>query len=164
MRDLFLQAFADRWNHVNAMTMEFANSVPDQSWDASPLVGFAPFSKQLRHVVCVRGVHNAGLKTGRVEFDRKHDFYDGALTRRALVSALNKAHTDLVAQLADLPADLFEPSIDFLGNRVSHAQFLYGYVQHEAIHHGQWSLYAASGGYETPAIWRLQWGLSAGAA
>jgi hypothetical protein len=164
MRDSFLQAFADRWHHVNTMTVEFAKSVPNHTWDSSPLSGFAPFSKQLRHVVCVRGVYNEGLKTGRVEFDRKHDFYDGTLTRTALIAALEATHTDLMAQLPDLPPDVFEPSIDFFGNRVSQAQYLYGYVQHEAIHHGQWSIYAASGGYETPEIWRLQWGLSAGSA
>jgi len=163
MRNPLLQTFSERWHHVNAMTVEFAKSVPDHAWDASPLSGFAPFSKQLRHVVCVRGVYNEGLETGRVEFDRKHDFYAGDLSRRALVEALNTTHSDLVSQLADLRIDLFEPSLDFFGNRVTPAQYLYGYIQHEAIHHGQWSLYAASGGYETPALWRLQWGLSKGA-
>lgn len=27
------------------------------------------------------------------------------------------------------------------------------------IHHGQWSLYAAFGGFETPPSWKLNWGL-----
>lgn len=164
MRDAFLQAFADRWHHVNAMTVEFATCVPDHSWDSSPLSGFAPFSKQLRHVVCVRGVYNEGLEVKRVRFDRKHEFYQGALERTALIEALEETNGELIAKLPALPPDLFESSIDFLGSRVSHAQYLYGYIQHEAMHHGQWSLYAASGGYETPEIWRLQWGLGGGSA
>jgi hypothetical protein len=164
VRDSFLGTFAERWNHINAMTTEFSLQVPDGSWNASPLAGFAPFSKQVRHVVCVRGVYNEGLRTGRINFDRKHEFYHGALTRSALVLALGKTHAELVAELPGLPEDLFAPSIDFFGSRVSYAQYLYGYVQHEAIHHGQWSIYAASGGYETPSLWRLQWGLGAGAA
>jgi len=162
MRDAFLRTFADRWNHIDTMTKEFVKGVPDHAWDASPLPGFAPFCKQLRHVVCVRGVYNAGLANGRVEFDRKHEFYAGPLTREALTEALETAHTDLLARLSALPEDAFEPSIDFFGNRVSPAQFLYGYVQHEAIHHGQWSLYAAAAGYQTPALWRIQWGLGEG--
>lgn len=164
MRDEFLRAFAERWKHINAMTTEFATSVPDDAWNASPLQGFAPFSKQLRHVVCVRGVYNEGLETRRVDFARKHEFYDGALTRSALVEALNKRNAQLVDRLTDLPQDLFRPCIEFFGNNTSYAQYLYGYVQHESIHHGQWSLYAASAGYETPPLWRLQWGLGAGAA
>jgi uncharacterized damage-inducible protein DinB len=164
LRDEFLKAFSQRWAHINAMTTEFANAVPDDSWDASPLEGFAPFSKQLRHVVCVRGVYNDGLRTRRVDFTRKHEFYKGALTRSALVAALAAQHSELLSRLADLPADPYRPQIDFFGNEVSYAQYLYGYVQHEAIHHGQWSIYAASGGYDPPVTWRNQWGLEAGAA
>jgi hypothetical protein len=51
--------------------------------------------------------------------------------------------------------------IDFFGSQISDVDYLYGYVQHEAIHHGQWSLYAAQGGHATPDLWRLQWGLGA---
>jgi hypothetical protein len=35
-------------------------------------------------------------------------------------------------------------------------------VQHEAIHHRQWSFYAAQGGFAVPDLWRVQWGLEAG--
>jgi uncharacterized damage-inducible protein DinB len=159
----FMREFTDRWKHVNAMTIEFVGVVPDEAWDASPLEGFAPFSKQLRHVVCVRGVYNEGLRTGSVDFRRKHEYHEGLLTRASLVEALDCKHAELLALLSDLPEDLFRPQVDFYGSLVSTAQYLYGYIQHEAIHHGQWSLYAAAAGYETPALWRLQWGLAAGA-
>jgi hypothetical protein len=32
-------------------------------------------------------------------------------------------------------------------------------VQHEAIHHGQWSVYASLAGFDTPVSWRTSWGL-----
>jgi hypothetical protein len=32
-------------------------------------------------------------------------------------------------------------------------------IQHEAIHHGQWSVYASLAGFETPLSWRNEWGL-----
>lgn len=161
MSQEFLKTFVERWNHINAMTIEFANVVPDAAWDASPLAGFAPFSKQLRHVVCVRGVYNEGLRAGRVDFTRKHEFYDGPLTRSALVAGLAARHAELMSRLSDLPADPYRARIDFFGNQVSCAQYLYGYVQHESIHHGQWSVYAASAGYSPPPTWRIQWGLEA---
>lgn len=164
MRDEFLGAFSERWKHVDAMTTEFASAVPAEAWNASPLDGFAPFAKQLRHVVCVRGVYNEGLRTRRLDFGRKHEFYDGELAQGALVAALRERSAELSLRLAELPDDPFRPCIDLFGTVVSWAQYLYGYVQHEAIHHGQWSLYAASAGYPTPAIWRLQWGLEAGAS
>lgn len=164
MRDDFLTTFSERWNHINAMTTEFACVVPDESWEDSPLEGFAPFSKQLRHVVCVRGVYNEGLRAGRVDFARKHEFYTGALTRSALLAALEARHSELMSRLSDIPDDPYRSHIGFFGNDVSYAQYLYGYVQHEAIHHGQWSIYAASAGYDPPPTWRVQWGLEAGAA
>jgi hypothetical protein len=51
--------------------------------------GLAPFCKQLRHVVCVRGVYNAALATGKVVWTRKHDHSVGPLTRKALLAALD---------------------------------------------------------------------------
>lgn len=32
-------------------------------------------------------------------------------------------------------------------------------IQHEAIHHGEWSVYASLAGFETPRLWKVNWGL-----
>ena len=63
---------------LHRLTVDFARAVPDDKWDFTPDppgksgrtpaphrigVGFAPFCKQLRHVVCVRGVYNAALES-----------------------------------------------------------------------------------------------------
>jgi hypothetical protein len=37
--------------------------------------------------------------------------------------------------------------------------FTWEFVQHEAIHHGQWSIYASLAGFDTPLSWRASWGL-----
>lgn len=161
MREPILESFKRRWEHMQAMTSSFVDAVPDAHWDATPHPGFAPFSKQLRHMVCVRGVYNEALHTRRVSFGSKHTFYGGGLTRPELKHALEQKHTELLALLAKVPSDLERPQIDFFGKQVSYVDYLYSYVQHEAIHHGQWSLYAALAGYETPTLWRVQWGLGA---
>jgi hypothetical protein len=74
--------------------------------------GFAPFCKQLRHVVCVRGVYNAALATRKVDWARKHEHYAGPLTREALLAALNDKQRHLLANLEALDIDA---SIDWNG-------------------------------------------------
>jgi hypothetical protein len=158
--DDIAEAFRKRWQHVHEMTAAFATGVSDAHWERSPHPGFAPFNKQLRHVVCVRGVYNEGLRNGRVDFSRKHEHYTGGLTRDELMAGLdaqNVALTQLLDRLEDLP-----PAVDVFGRQESRAEYLYVYVQHEAIHHGQWSFYAAQGGFAVPDLWRVQWGLEAG--
>src|SRR4030095_17224204 len=99
---------------LHGLTADFVRAVPEDKWDFTPDPpgksgrapaphrigdGFAPFCKQLRHVVCVRGVYNAALATRRVASTRSHDHYAGPLTRRALVAALDGTQRQLLATL-----------------------------------------------------------------
>jgi hypothetical protein len=158
------------WLH--RMTVDFVEAVPEQRWEFTPDPpgqlgrvpdplrvggdGFAPFSKQVRHLVCVRGVYNTALVTKRVEWSRKHDHYTGPLTREALLVALDTKQRELADALATVDV---AAQIDWGGTEFSFPDFTWEYVQHEAIHHGQWSLYASLGGFETPLSWRRSWGL-----
>ena len=96
------------------LTVDFVRTVPEDKWDFTPDPpgrsglppapqrigdGFAPFCKQLRHVVCVRGVYNAALATRKVDWARKHEHYAGPLTREALLAALNDKQRHLLANL-----------------------------------------------------------------
>ena len=152
------------------MTLEFAAAVPDAHWAFSPDLrpagapvapmrhgaGFAPFCKQLRHVVCVRGVYTDAMLKGRADFGSKHAHYTGTLDRTPLAAALEASSMALLAALEDVDP---EARIDFFGNTFSLTDFSYTVVQHEALHHGQWSLYASLAGFETPHLWRREWGL-----
>lgn len=163
--------FAYHSKVLYVMTVDFARSVPDDTWDFTPVPagtsgrapapyrlgdGFAPFSKQLRHVVCVRGVYNDALATGKVDWTRKHEHYTGPLSREALLDALEDQQQQLLSCLADVDLDA---SIDWDGFPFSFAMFTGEFVQHEAIHHGQWSVYASLAGFDTPLSWRQSWGL-----
>ena len=154
-----------------SLTTDFVRAVPDDKWDFSPDppgqsgrapaphrlgAGLAPFCKQLRHVVCVRGVYNAALATGKVDWTRKHEHCVGPLTREALLAALDDKQRDLLATLETV--DLDAP-IDWDGTPFTFALFTWEFVQHEAIHHGQWSIYASLAGFDTPHSWRTSWGL-----
>jgi hypothetical protein len=156
---------------LHGLTVDFVRAVPDDKWDFTPDPpgkpgrapatqrigdGFAPFCKQLRHVVCVRGVYNAALATRKVDWSRKHDHYVGPLTRPALVTALDEKQRQLLATLETVDVDAL---IDWDGVAFGFALFTWEFVQHEAIHHGQWSLYASLAGFDTPLSWRTSWGL-----
>src|SRR5262245_48899249 len=101
-------------NVIHGLTADFVRAVPEDKWDFTPDPpgnpgrapaphrigdGFAPFCKQLRHVVCVRGVYNAALAIRRVEWTRKHEHYVGPLTREPLLAALGEKQRQLLATL-----------------------------------------------------------------
>lgn len=163
--------FAQHSRVLTAMTAEFARAVPAERWhftpapataprpptdDGRPSIRLGPYSKQLRHVVCVRGVYNDALANGRVDWARSHQHYTGPLEREPLLDALAQQQDRLVELLATIDPDL---AIDWDGFPYSLDLFAGEFVQHESIHHGQWSVYAAVGGFDTPASWHETWGL-----
>jgi hypothetical protein len=142
---------------LHRLTTDFVHAVPEEKWDFTPAPQrFAPFCKQLRHVICARGVYNAALSAGKVDWIRRHEHYSGPLTREALLAALNEKQEQL---LAILPTIDINATIDWNGTPFTFAIFTWEFVQHEAIHHGQWSIYASLAGFDTPASWRSSWGL-----
>jgi uncharacterized damage-inducible protein DinB len=155
-----IESFRKNWEWVHRMTVDFVNVVPDDRWEFSPGDGFGPFCKQLRHVVRVRGVYNEAMLTKRADFDRSREHYAGALTREALVVALDDKQREFLAALetVDIEAPIYfgtgagAPAFTF-------ENFTYEVVQHESIHHGQWSVYAAVGGFATPKSWQTGWKL-----
>ena len=161
--------FRNYFEWLHRMTVDFVDAVPDDKWDFSPDPpgkpgrapipfrtgdGFGPFCKQLRHVVCVRGLYNDAMVTKKMDFERSHDHYSGPLTREALLQALSDKRRDFLANL-----ETFDPAstIDFGGTPFTFDSFACEMVQHEAIHHGQWTVYASLGGFETPLSWRKSW-------
>jgi hypothetical protein len=99
---------------LHGLTADFVRAVPEDKWDFTPDPpaksgrapaphrigdGFAPFCRQVRHVVCVRGVYNAALATRKVDWARKHEHYVGPLTREALLDALDHKQRHLLATL-----------------------------------------------------------------
>lgn len=163
--------FARYSSMLHRLTTDFVRAVPEDKWDFTPdLAGqsghapaprcmghrLAPFCKQLRHVVCVRGVYNAALAARKVNWERKHDHYTGPLTRDALLAALDDKQRQLLATLKTIDIDAL---IDWGGTPFTFALFTWEFVQHEAIHHGQWSTYASLAGFVTPLSWRTTWGL-----
>ncbi len=75
----------------------------------------------------------------------------GPLTREALLVGLEQKHRELLAILETADTDT---PIDRDGTPFTFAQFTWEFVQPEAIHQGQWSIYAWLAGFDTPLSWR----------
>jgi hypothetical protein len=74
----------------------------------------------------------------------------------ALLAALDEQQRRLLETLGTVAIDV---TIDWDGSPFTFAMFTWEFVQHEAIHHGQWSIYASLAGFDTPLSWRASWGL-----
>lgn len=143
---------------VQRMTVDFVYAVPDEHWNFTPSAErLGPFSRQLRHVVRTRGVYNAALATGAVDWSRSHEHYVGPLARDVLLAALEEQQRELLRLLDE--ADTETITLDWGGTPFTFADFTWEFVQHEAIHHGQWSVYAAVAGFKTPDSWQQAWKL-----
>jgi hypothetical protein len=157
MSDQRIDHFKQNWEWVHRMTLDFVDAVPDDKWDFTPSPPrFGPFCKQLRHVIRVRGVYNAAMITKKADFSTSARYYGGPLTRDALRPALLDSHQQFLTTLDTLDVEV---PIYFGQTPFAFDNFMCEVIQHEAIHHGQWSVYAALGGFETPPSWRAGWKL-----
>jgi hypothetical protein len=138
-----LAAFREAWHDVRRLTYEFVETLPAERWSHSSHPSYAPLCKQVR-----------------AEFARKHEHYRGSLAPAELVAGLRAKDAELdgiLGRLGEDGAAGFE--IDFFGRKRSFARYAAIMVQHEAIHHGEWGVYAALGGFATPPGWKLNWGI-----
>jgi uncharacterized damage-inducible protein DinB len=152
-----LDSFVRNWQWVHRMTLDFVQAVPDERWEFTPDERqFGSFARQLRHVVRGRGVYNEALRTKAADWSKSGDYYSGPLTRTALLEALTDKQNEFLEILPDV--DVSVP-ISYGKAQFTLDNFLYEMVQHESIHHGQWSVYAALGGFATPTSWQTGWKL-----
>ncbi|HZP57434.1 MAG TPA: DinB family protein [Dehalococcoidia bacterium] len=150
--------FERHWAHITEMVTQFVDAVPDEHWMFSPHPRFAPFAMQLRHIVRVRRVYADGIRNRRVDMARKRAHYAGDLSRAALSRALTETDGEILEAVLDAAEDP-GAQVDFINRAFPLFEFTYVIVQHDAIHLGEWSLYATLAGFETPLAWRLGWGL-----
>jgi hypothetical protein len=150
--------FLDQWRFAHQMTLAFVNTIPDAHWEFSPHDRYAPFCKQLRHLIGVRGVYRDAICSGSTDFSRKHEYYTGDLTRATLRAALVTEQEEFLSLIASPACEDASRPIAFFDSQFSLEQYTYIVIHHEGIHQGQWALYAALAGFDTPQIWG-QWGL-----
>jgi hypothetical protein len=137
--------------------MDLESFIKNDRWDFTPDAGrFGSYSRQLRHVVRGRGVYNAAMRTKQADWSASGEHYGGPLTREALLTSLEEKQVEFLAMLQTVDVDV---PIYYGDAAFTFDNFLCEMIQHESIHHGQWSVYAALGNFETPRSWQTGWKL-----
>ena len=158
-----VEAFKEHWDHIHEMTVEFAAALPDAAWRSHLMRASRPSPSSFgMSSVCAASTTTAS-RQGEQTFHVSMSTTPSDLTREALAAGLEEQRRELAAILED--ADRLEApafAVDLMGAELGFAAFTYVMVQHEAIHHGEWSLYAAQSGFPVPSLWTVQWGLGPG--
>ena len=155
-----LKQFELSWTFIRAMTIDFIKSVPDEYWMTSPHPDYSSFAKQARHMVWISGLYNDALKNKKINLENKKNCFNGELDRIKIINNLNKQDLILknfLQNISHQEADSYE--MDFFGTKIGLYEFLNNMIQHESIHHGIWTFYAKSSGYQTPKTWQSNWKL-----
>lgn len=154
-----IEDFRKTWAFVRSMTRSYIEAVPVEKWHFTPAPAYGPLCKQFRHMVWVSGLYNAALVDRVLDMAKKKASYGGSLERADLLAGLAAKDAELDGILTRLAAEPDGMRIDFFGTSMALGEFLHVLLEHEANHHGLWSLYANLGGFATPASWRENWGL-----
>lgn len=146
-QELIKSAVAE-WKYTSGETLKRIEAIPEDKWNFSPHPEFGPFSKQVRHVICCRGVFSEAFLNGKLDFSKKHSFYAGSLERAELLKALHESTAKVSEILTALStADLSKYGVDYYGDTLGFVEHFSALVCHEAYHRGEWAVYAANGGF-----------------
>ena len=155
-----IDEFLGSWKFLRKMTYDFIKGVPEDKWEYSPHPDYSPLCKQFRHMVWVSGLYNAAIRDRKIDFGKKKSSYSGGLGRNEVVSALEQKDLELTSILNKLRSkDLGDFGIDFFGSIMRLNEYLHVLIQHEAMHHGHWALYAKLGSFSVPKGWKENWEL-----
>lgn len=88
----------------------------------------------------------------------KKKSYAGSTERTDLIRAIKDRDTKLTELLNNDKYIASDYRVDFFGTPMTFSEFTHVLIQHESVHHGMWSVYAALAGFEAPKSWRDDWG------
>jgi hypothetical protein len=151
--------FLLRWQHVRGMTREFLEHASDELLDFVPAPGFVPVRLQAAHLAEVQGAYQEMFSTGTVDFSHKAQYTPDGTSRHEILAALEHRDADLAAHIDALRPRTSSWTVEWFGNRIGVAGFGAVFIQHEALHHGQWAVHAHLSGAPVPIGWLLNWGL-----
>ena len=141
------------------MTNEFLRAASDECLDYRPQSDFMTVREQAAHLCEVQGAYQLAFSGEPVDFARKGEFAPPSLERDAIIDTLAELDRRLIELLDTFRDDPDAFRLDWFGSRLGIPGFTGVFIQHEALHHGQWAAYAALGGYPRPIGWLMNWGL-----
>jgi uncharacterized damage-inducible protein DinB len=151
--------FIQRWRHVRGMTVDFVREASADCLDFRPGPSFSTIREQAAHLSEVQGIYQLALVGDHADWARKPEFSPTSYDPGAIIDALERRDRELDRLLESLAPSADAHRIDWYGRELTISAFGSVFIQHEAIHHGQWATHAALGGHPTPASWQMNWGL-----
>jgi hypothetical protein len=139
-----IQGSITEWKYISGNTLQAAEAFPDDLWGFSPGPNYGTFAKQVRHVIGGRGVFADGFTTRDVDFGKKHSFYQGPLSKDALMAALHQSRESMCVVLASMEnQNLSEFKSNYYGETMTFIEHFSAMTCHEALHRGMWSFYSS---------------------
>lgn len=115
--------------------------------------------EQAVHLVEVQGTYQFAFTNEPTDFSRKPEFTPTGTDSASIVRALGAQDEILRGHLERLRNQPDAFTIDWYGTKLGISGFVAVFIQHEALHHGQWAAHCALGGFPTPTGWIMNWGL-----
>ena len=143
------------------MTIEFLEHASDECLDFRPTEMFMTIREQAVHLVEVQGTYQFAFTNEPTDFSRKPEFTPAQTDVVSLVGALGSQDEILRGHLERLRDDPDAFRLDWYGTELGICGFGVVFIQHEALHHGQWACHCTLGGFPTPTDWIMNWGLFA---
>jgi hypothetical protein len=156
-----IEEFERSYSFARQMTHDFIKAVPDDKWDFTPNLKYAPLCKQFRHMIWVTGLYRETMMTGNMKTcASKKSHYAGSLERNEILAGLTKQDELLLQALEHFKRRGIEDyQIQALGMTMGFTEFSHILLHHESNHHGMWSMYAAQADFPTPKSWKESWGM-----
>jgi len=155
---IIVEEFKRSWSFIRGMTYEFIDVVPSEKWFFTISDKHSPLCKQFRHMVWISSLYNDALKNRKINISKKKTFYDGSLDKSDIVTALKQKDIEFESLLSELKSENLDTfMMEFFGSKIGFTEFCDVMIQHESIHQGLWSAYAALAGFETPINWKRSW-------
>jgi uncharacterized damage-inducible protein DinB len=154
-----IEQFEKSWFYNRQITMDFFEAVPAEKWDYSHHPKYATLAKQFSHMVRVYGVYIDGFLNQSVDFSKKPEHYSGPLLKdpiREAFKTMDARYKDTFEVLKQRGISDFR--LSFFGVNMSFTEYTHIIIQHECMHIGMWSTYAAFGEFELPDSWKNEWG------
>ena len=154
-----IEQFEKTWFYNRKITMDFFEVIPEDKWDYTHHPKYATLAKQFSHMIRVYGVYIEGFKNQAVDFSKKPEHYSGPMTKEPMRAAFLEMDKLCKEALEALKLKgVAEFRLDFFGVNMTFTEYTHVLVQHECMHIGMWSTYAAFGNFELPDSWKQEWG------
>lgn len=151
--------FERNWAVARGLTFDLLETVSATQLAFTPHDTFGTLGRQVWHCGHVQEAYRLGLVSGEMAFSVLKPAPEAETDPESLAAFLEERDAELEATLRavrDYTATVDWGLDDENPEVRDHLIWL---LQHETLHQGQWSLYAALAGFELPRSWQDAWGL-----